>query len=51
MGYCRFENTYGDLQDCYENIDNDPGIMSETEAEYRLLLIKLCKTIASENAD
>ncbi len=33
MSYCRFENTLGDLQDCYDNID-DPDL-SESEKRAR----------------
>lgn len=43
MSYCRFENTYKDLKDCYLNIDNE---LSESEENYRKKLIKLCKEIA-----
>lgn len=43
MSYCRFENTYNDLKDCYLNIDNE---LSESEENYRKKLIKLCKEIA-----
>lgn len=43
MSYCRFENTYNDLKDCYQNIDDE---LSESEENYRKKLIKLCKEIA-----
>ncbi len=43
MSYCRFENTYYDLKDCYSNIDNK---LSENEAIYREKIIELCKEIA-----
>ena len=44
MSYCRFENTYDDLRDCYRNMDDD---LSESEEKYRTLLIKLCEDIAN----
>lgn len=43
MSYCRFENTYQDLLDCYHNIDDTD--LSETEARYRKKLIELCQLI------
>lgn len=45
MSYCRFENTYGDLQDCLEAL-NEQDELSESEAKYRDLLIKMCAEIA-----
>jgi hypothetical protein len=42
MSYCRFENTYRDLQDCYYNID---GELSAREHVYREQLIDLCKAL------
>ncbi len=48
MSYCRFENTYNDLVDCYENMDND---LSESEEKYRKRIIELCKNITSEFED
>ncbi len=48
MSYVRFENTYGDLQDCYEAMDKD---LSESEKKYRTKLIKLCSRISGECQD
>lgn len=48
MSYCRFENTYRDLEDCFENIDND---LSDSEQRYRTRLIELCMRIAEECED
>lgn len=45
MSYCRFENIYNDLQDCYEHIGDD---LSGSEARYRKHLIKLCEDILAE---
>jgi len=43
MGYCRFQNTLGDLRACYEHLDDD---LSEEEQEAKEKLLKLCKDIA-----
>lgn len=43
MSYCRFENTYDDLRDCFNNWD----VKSESEEEYQSLLVKLCEEIAA----
>jgi hypothetical protein len=45
MSYCRFENTYRDLQDCYHNIVND---LSEREHKYREQLFNLCMEFVKE---
>lgn len=42
MSYCRFENTYRDLVDCYTNME---GELSGSEHKYRERLITLCKDI------
>ena len=42
MSYCRFRNTYTDLKECEEYLDDD---FSEEELEYRTKLLKLCKRI------
>lgn len=49
MSYCRFYNTLGDLQDCYDHIDDEN--LSEEEAKSRARLIKLCRQIADDYAD
>ena len=50
MGYCRFQNTYLDLLDCYENMENiDEASSDEKRAFDRI--IKLCKNIANEFGD
>ena len=48
MSYCRFENTYKDLVDCYNNMDND---LSFSELDYRKDLILICKRIIDEYED
>ena len=51
MAYCKFENTYNDLQDCYEIIANSNEPLSSSEEEYKKKLIKLCKDVALDFAD
>lgn len=48
MDYCRFENTYNDLQDCYETIANSKEPLSKSEEKYKQKLIKLCYDIAAD---
>lgn len=48
MSYCRFQNTYNDLKDCDQHLDDD---LSGIEKEYRDKLIKLCKRIADNFAE
>lgn len=49
MAYCRFENTYPDLKDCYDSLQSkDFSELSETEQKYRSRLVKMCKDIAEE---
>lgn len=45
MSYCRFENTYNDLLDCFDEIRNEAG--NDRDERYRIRLIELLK----ENAD
>jgi hypothetical protein len=46
MSYCRFQNTLGDLRDCYDNWDLDDDKKEELKAREKL--IKLCCDIASD---
>jgi len=46
MSYCRFHNTLGDLEDCWEHLDD--WDLSEAETEARLLLVQLCRDIAED---
>ena len=46
MEYCRFENTYNALQDCYEAIANDTEKLSTSEGKYKQKLVQLCKDVA-----
>jgi hypothetical protein len=45
MSYCRFQNTYRDLIDCYDNLN---GFLSENEKRYRERLVELCQNIVDE---
>ena len=47
MSYCRFENTYDDLRDCYEHWS---GADSESEIQYRKKMLELCMRIVNEQA-
>ena len=46
MSYCRHENTYKDLRDCWEQWNDEPE--SESEKKYRDKLVELCKEIAED---
>jgi hypothetical protein len=51
MGYCRFENTFRDLEDCDESLESKPfDEMSESEQKYALYLIELCGEIFENNS-
>ncbi len=47
MSYCRFENTYSDLKDCY---DNWSGAEGESETQHRKDMLELCIRIVKEEA-
>ena len=52
MSYCRFENTYQDLQDCYDALSNaNMEDLSESEQRYAKKLIKMCTNIADDFAE
>ena len=57
MSYCRFENTYKDLQDCYDALSEAGSIeeveknANEYEKKYIRKMVELCKDIASEFSD
>jgi len=44
MGYCRFQNTVKDAEDCEDHIFDEE--LSEEEANARARFILLCKRIA-----
>lgn len=45
MSYCRFENTYQDLKDCYDNFESLEDL-SESEQRYAKKIYELCKKFA-----
>lgn len=45
MSYCRFENTYRDLYDCYNNINEQ---LSDEEHKYRKRIVAMCQSIIDE---
>lgn len=54
MSHCRFENTYVDLQDCYDalteagSIKEVEGNANQYEKKYIRKLVKLCKDIVAD---
>lgn len=53
MSYCRFENTFNDLEDCYQALCEDGAKKYEEDANqhekpYIEKLIRLCRDIAEE---
>lgn len=52
MSYCRFKNTYKDLQDCYDALaEKDLDELYESEKKYAKKLIKMCRNIADDFLD
>lgn len=47
MSYCRFENTFGDLLDCFNNINEETNSRDE---DYRQRMINLLTDLV-ENCD
>lgn len=45
MGYCRFENTLADLQDCHRHLHDE---LSPDEERARQRLVELARRIAEE---
>jgi len=45
MSYCRFENTYRDLLDCLDNMNEQ---LSKSEAGYKESLVDICREIINE---
>lgn len=43
MGYCRFENTVGDLNDCLEHMEDNK--LSPREHQMRVRLVVLCASV------
>lgn len=52
MSYCRFENTYHDLDDCYNALgEKSFDELSKTEKKYALKLVRMCRNIADDFMD
>ena len=47
MSYCRFENTYNDLNDCYEAM-NEHEDLSESEIKHLKWMIEMCQNIVDD---
>jgi hypothetical protein len=48
MGYCRFENTFHDLEDCADHVNDN---LSKSEAAYRKKMIDLMHEMIDGAAD
>ena len=48
MRYCRFTNTFGDLEECYDALTAGEEL-SEEEADYARRIIDLCHDIVSDS--
>lgn len=48
MSYCRFRNTLGDLDDCWDHLEEDMDDLSDEEKMARKTLIKVCCNIAAD---
>lgn len=49
MSYCRFENTYPDLEACYTAlVEKSLDELSKTEKKFALKLIKMCRDLADD---
>ena len=57
MSYCRFENTYRDLADCFKALLTEGGVKgieqdaNKYEKPYIKMLIQLCMHISEEFQD
>ena len=53
MSYCRFQNTFSDLLDCHQALEEAGSVeelmseLSNSEAAYAERLFDLCKTIVA----
>jgi hypothetical protein len=47
MSYCRFENTYKDLMDCYEALCDEDTELSEEEIGYYHDMLEVCRDMIS----
>lgn len=52
MSYCRFENTYKDMLNCYQALmDNDVQDLSKSELKYAVRMMELCESILEYRDD
>ena len=57
MSYCRFENTLGDLQECYDALEKAGSVkeVAENATQYEKPcvreLVKLCKKVVDDFGD
>jgi len=49
MDYCRFQNTFYDLQECYKHMDDTD--LSSSEKNFRRKIIELSSAIVNEYID
>ena len=48
MSYCRFENTYRDLQDCLNALNNSgPDNLSDSELKFAKMMMQTCDYMLS----
>ena len=48
MSYCRFENTYRDLQDCLNALNNyGPDNLSDSELKFAKMMMQTCDYMLS----
>lgn len=49
MNYCRFENTYNDLDECFEALGEESiDELSDSERKYALKMIRLCASVIED---
>lgn len=51
MSYCRWENTYRDLNDCYQSMLEEDEELSESEAMYKKLLLEVAKKMVAQSEE
>jgi len=49
MGYCRFQNTINDLEDCYDHFGDEDISKEEFRAKQRMF--RICKDIVEEYSE
>ena len=48
MSYCRFQNTFRDLVDCFDHMEDELSVEEELAKE---ALVDLCKNIVEDYAE